>query len=100
MSNAILALVENVWTKHYVIQPPNSTLGDLHMIQIIEWANLTRNSPKWSSSEKQWWFRNFLPKIPLGMVENFPFHLFKPLGWLFLMVIPALCTGLTILQGR
>ncbi len=81
MSNAILALLENVWTKHYVIQPPNSTLGDLHMIQIIEWAN-------------------FLPKMPLGMVENFPLHIFKPLGWFFLMVIPTLCTRLTTLQGR
>jgi len=25
--------------------------------------------------------------MPLGMVENFTFHLFKPLGWFFLVVI-------------
>jgi hypothetical protein len=30
----ISPLLENVWTKHYS-QPPNSTLGGLHMTQII-----------------------------------------------------------------
>jgi len=94
-----LALLENVSTKHYVI--PNSTLGDLHMTQTIEWANLTRNSPpEWSCNGKQWWFKNFLPKMPSGMVEFFLIHLFKPLRWFFLMVIIALCTRLTTLQGR
>jgi hypothetical protein len=56
---------------HYS-KPPNSTLGGFHMTQTIhdfvEWANPTRN------------FRNFIPKMFLSMVENFPIHLFKPLG--------------------
>jgi len=26
-------------------------------------------------------------KMHLSMVENFPFHVFKPLGWVFLVVI-------------
>jgi len=56
----------------------------------VEWANPIRDSPKWSCNGRQWWFRNFLPKMALGMVENLPFHLFKPLGWFFLMVIPGI----------
>jgi hypothetical protein len=28
-----------------------------------------------------------LRKMPSCMVENFPLHLFKPLGWFFLMGI-------------
>jgi hypothetical protein len=39
-------------------------------------------------SGRQWWFKKFLPKMPLGLVEIFPIHLiFKPLWWIFLMVI-------------
>jgi len=53
-------------------KPPNSILGGFHMTQTIrdfvEWANPTRN------------LKNFIPKMFLGMVENFPIHLFKPLG--------------------
>jgi hypothetical protein len=79
-----------MWTNRYS-QPPNSTLGSFHMTQtthdFVEWANPIRNSPKWSCNGKQWWFRKFLPKMPLDMVENFPFHFFKPLGWLFLVAI-------------
>jgi len=56
----------------------------------VEWANPTRNSPKWSCSRKQWWFRNFLLEMPSGMVENFPFHLFKLLGWVFPVAIPSI----------
>jgi hypothetical protein len=66
-----------VWTKHYN-QPPNLTLGGLHMTQIIpnfvEWANPTRNSSKWSCNGRQWWFTNFLPKTPLGMTKIFSFY--------------------------
>jgi hypothetical protein len=66
-------------------------MGGLHMTQtthdFVEWENPIRNSPKWSCNGRQWWFRNFLPKMPLGKVENFPFHLFKPLGWFFQVVI-------------
>jgi len=74
-----------VWTNHYN-QPPTSTLGGLPMTQttdhvFVEWANPTKNSTKWSCSGRQWWVRNFLPKMFLGMVENSPIHLiFKPLG--------------------
>jgi hypothetical protein len=56
----------------------------------VEWENLIRNSPKWSCNERQWWFRNFLPKMPLGKVEIFPIHRFKPLGSSFQMVIPGI----------
>jgi hypothetical protein len=55
---------------HYS-ERPNSTLSSFHMTQTIhdfvEWANPTRN------------FRNFIFKMFLGMVENFPIQLFKPL---------------------
>jgi hypothetical protein len=57
------------------------------MTQIIhdffEWANPTKNSPKWSYIGRQWWFNNFLPKMLLGMVENFPFHFSNHLGGFF-----------------
>jgi hypothetical protein len=66
----ITPLLENVWTKHY-IQPPNSTLGGLHMTQTIhdfvEDVNPTKNSSKWSCSTKQQWFRKFMPEMPLGV---------------------------------
>jgi len=65
----IIALLENVWTKHY-IQPRNSTLGGLHMTQTIhdffEEANPTRNSSKWSCSGRQQWFKKFMPEMSLG----------------------------------
>jgi hypothetical protein len=73
-----------VWANYYN-QPPNSTLGGLPMTQtthvFVKWANPTKKSTKWSCSGKQWWFKNFLPKMSLGMVEIFSIHLiFKPLG--------------------
>jgi len=56
-----------VWTNHYN-QPPNLILDGLHMTQTIhdfvEWENPTKNSPKWSCSERQWWFKLFLPEMP------------------------------------
>jgi len=71
-----------MWTNHYN-QPPNSTLGGIHKTcGFVEGANPTRNSPNWPCGGKQW-----LPKMHSNMVENFPFHLFKPLGWIFLLVI-------------
>jgi hypothetical protein len=30
----------------------------------------------------QLWFQNFLRKMPLGTVGNFPLDFFKPFGWL------------------
>jgi len=30
-----------------------------------------------------------------SMVENFPFHLFKPLGWFYLMVILSIVLKVT-----
>jgi hypothetical protein len=43
-------------------------LDGLHMTQtthdFVEWENPTKNSPKWSCSERQWWFKLFLPKMP------------------------------------
>jgi hypothetical protein len=45
----------------------------------VEWANPKNNSPKWSCSGKEWWLRNFLPKILSSMIENFSIPLFKPL---------------------
>jgi len=41
---------------------------------LIEWANPIRNPPQWSCSGRQWWFKNFLPEMFLGIVENFSFH--------------------------
>jgi hypothetical protein len=43
-----------MWINHYS-QPPNATLGDLHMTHetihdFVEWANPIRNLPKWSWS--------------------------------------------------
>jgi hypothetical protein len=70
-----------MWTKHYS-QPPNLTLGGIHMTQTIhdfaERANPTRNSPKWWSNGRQWWFMKFLPKMPLGIIEIFSFHFSTP----------------------
>jgi hypothetical protein len=41
----IKTLLEDVWTNHYN-QPPNSTLGGLHMTQtthdFVKWANPTK----------------------------------------------------------
>jgi len=58
---------KNVWTKHYS-QPPNLILDGFQMTQTIhdfvERGNPTKNSPKWSCSRKQWWFRNFLLEMP------------------------------------
>jgi hypothetical protein len=50
-------LRENAWTNHYN-QPPNSILSGLYMTQtthdfVDQWANITRNSPKWSCSGMQ-----------------------------------------------
>jgi hypothetical protein len=85
--------LQTLGTNHYS-QPPNSTLGGLHMTQtthdFVEWANATKNSPKWSCSWRQWWIKNFLLEMPSDMVENFPFHLFKPREWFFLVVIPSI----------
>jgi len=79
------SVLKNVWTNHYN-QPPNSILGGPHVTQFthdfVEWTNPTRNSPKWSCNVRQWWFRVFLPKMLLTMVENFPFHFSKHLGGL------------------
>ncbi len=87
------SLLENVWT-YYYSQPLNSTLGGIHMTQtahnFVEWANPNKNSPKWSCSGREWWFRKFLPKILSSMVENFSIPLFKPFGWFFLVVIPSI----------
>jgi len=42
----------NVWTCYYS-QPPNSTLGGLHMTQtihdLVEWANPIKNPPQWEA---------------------------------------------------
>jgi len=76
-----MTLLQNAWTNHYN-QPPNSTLDGLHMTQTIhdfdfvEWANPTRNSPKWSCSGRQWWFGIFLLEMRSDMIQNFPLHLF------------------------
>jgi hypothetical protein len=74
-----------------------------HPIQL--WVVFTRHKsfmillneqiPKWSCSEKQWWFKNFLTKMPSSTIENFPFHIFKPLGWFFLMVILGIVLKVT-----
>ncbi len=84
------AILKNMWTNHYN-QPPNSTLGGFHMTltthDFVEWVNPIRISPKWSCSGRQWLFKKFMLKMVLGMTENFPFHIFKPLGLFFLMVI-------------
>jgi hypothetical protein len=78
-------LLENAWTNHSN-QPPNSTLGGVHMTQttddfdFLQWANPIRNSPKWSCNGKQWQFETFLLEMLSGMVEIFPHHLFKPQG--------------------
>jgi len=65
-----------VWTYHYS-QPPNN-LGGHHMTQTIhdfvEWENPIRNPPQWSCSGRQWWFKNFLPEMLLGMVLKNSFH--------------------------
>jgi hypothetical protein len=57
LANKIPSLLENVWTYHYN-QPPNSTLGGLHVTQIthdfVEWANPSKNPPKWSCTMRQW----------------------------------------------
>ncbi len=62
-----------VWTYHYS-QPPNSTLGGLHMTQtthdFVEWENPIRNPPQWSCNGRQWWFKKILPDMLFGMVEK------------------------------
>jgi hypothetical protein len=86
-------LLERAWTNHYN-QPPNLTLGDFHLTQtthdFVEWANHTRNSPKWSCSGRQWWLRNFIFEMPSSMVEIYFVPLFKPFGWFFLVAIPRI----------
>jgi hypothetical protein len=66
---ACLALLENAWTNHYS-QPPNSTLGGLHMTKtthdFVALVDPTRNSPKWSCNGRQQWFKNFLHKHAFG----------------------------------
>jgi hypothetical protein len=52
----------------------------------VEWENLIRKSPKWSCNGRQQWFMNFLLEVPFVKVNFFPLHLFKPLGWFFLVV--------------
>jgi hypothetical protein len=68
----VKALLKNVWKNHYS-QPLNSTLGGLHMTQtthdFVEWANPTRNSPKWSCGGRQQWFKKFMLEMPLNMVK-------------------------------
>jgi hypothetical protein len=82
----IITLLENAWTNHYN-EPLNLTSSGLHITQTIhdfvEWANPTRNSPKWLCNERQWWFKNFLLEMPLGMVEFFLFHFSNHLGGFF-----------------
>jgi hypothetical protein len=60
---------------------------------------LSGQIPKWSCSERQWQFWNFLTKMPSSMAEDFPFHLFKPFGWFFLVVILGIVLKVNTLQG-
>ncbi len=82
----------------------NLTLGGLHMTltihDCVEWANPTKNSPKWSCSGKQWWFRNFLLEMPFGMVENFPFQFSNHLGGFSYWSFQAFYIRLTTLYTR
>jgi hypothetical protein len=64
-----LTLLENAWTNHYN-QPPNSTLGGLHITQIthdfVDLVDPFKNSPKWSCNGRQQWFLKKLPKHAFG----------------------------------
>jgi hypothetical protein len=99
----VFTLLENAWTNHYNL-PPNSTLGGLHMAQTthdcVEWPNPIKNSPKWSCSGKQWWFKNLLFKMPLGIVENFSFHFSNHFGGFSYWSFQVFCIRLTTLYTR
>ncbi len=87
-----LTLLENAWTNHYN-QPPNSTLGGLHMTQttrdFVDLVEPTRNSPKSSCNGRQWWFSNFLPKHAFGNGWKFPTPPFQT-TWVASLVV-TLC---------